>query len=224
MSEAVATPQEAKQEARPKPVEFLTELIGTLNGEEIHLTGTGTIDEVGGVNEGVFEIARLPLDVDGRSLGAFLLTGYPNSCRIRQNGISNPFVGGSYKYQRRYDFESGEAAILTVTCDRDKKENTLTSRFELSGTVPALKGVGSVSPIYELWSPEDGQLKGSFGVAWLDEKTGSVLQTATALSDYQPVDVSRLGNKPKRRYLKLDSHFSSDGRLFVRQTSELVSA
>ncbi len=205
---------------------FSTLLVGEINGgSQIDLRGSGTIDEIAGYTCGDFIIRELPIEVDPRALGAFLFTGYPNSCRTDGAGVANPFCGGNYRYSREYSFApSGHVAILEVTCELVDDGSRLRSEFRLSGDLPSLGQISSVSPIFELWSPRDLIIDGAFGVAWIGAGPDRVVQTAQAYSRYEPVHIELLNGKPKHRFLELQSSILSDGSLRVTQHSALVAS
>jgi hypothetical protein len=211
--------------ADPELLEFSTALVGTLNHEEIHLLGSGIIDERSGFTEGRYEVHKLPGDVDPRSLGAFLLTGYPNACRTSETDVDNPFSGGGYTYKRHYSFSrSRKEALLEVHCDLSADQRSLKSVFTLSGGIPSFGGVQGVAPIYELWSPSADIIDGVFNVAWLSDGQDAVIEIATAHSSYEPVQAELLRGKPKHRFIKLESEIDDSGCLALRQHSNLANA
>jgi hypothetical protein len=205
-------------------LDFETELVGEVDGAKIRLLGEGTINEGVGWTEGTFDIIDLPDDIDPRSLGAFMFTGYPNSCQMDAPQNVNPFWGGDYRYARCYSFsESGSVVNLDVRCNVDRKRRRLTSVFAISGDMPRLGPIVGVSPIYEVWRPGAESIDGSFVVSWLGEETGEVKESARADSKYSPVDLSALMGHTKRRYISLNSHVDPRGQLVVRQSSHLTS-
>jgi len=202
---------------------FRTVLIGSLDGRAIELHGQGYIHEGDGFTDGTFDLVHLPEDVEQSSLCAFLFTGYPNSCRTQDAGVGNPFSGGDYTYEREYAFaRSGQRAILEVTCKLNRDARQLISEFRLNGSFPDLGGVSSVSPIYELWTPHANLVEGAFHVAWVGEGASTVVETAVATSVYHPVNIDILRGRTKHRFLQLDSKVTCDGRLHVRQRSNLL--
>lgn len=215
---------DAVEGAPVPPIEFETALVGELDGEVIDLLGRGTIDEYEGATDGVFEMKRVPSHVDPRALGAFLFTGYPNSCRTRDAGVPNPFSGSGYSYERTYSFADSDArALLSVRCDLSGDGRRLQSVFRLTGTLSRpLKRVVGVTPIYELWSPRDDCIDGLFGVGWLQEGVDAVVDVAIAASRYNAARIGVLGGRPKHRFIRLDSCVDSAGHLRVTQQSHLV--
>lgn len=199
---------------------FTAVLTGALNGEPLDLVGKGTIDEENGLTDGRYEVRQLPADLDPRSLGAYLMTGYPNSCATSGAKVGNPFSGSGYVYRRDYMFDTGERACLRMRCELS--DHGLESYFHLEGETPSLKDVTGLADIHELWDPKSNHIKGRFDAVWL--RGNSAAARATATSCYEAVDVTRLRGERKYRRLELDSRIEGESELVIVQRSELVAA
>jgi hypothetical protein len=207
----------------PGELTFSAVLSGSLNGEAVDVRGDGTINEDRGLTDGRYDIRRLPNDLDSRSLGAFLLTGYPNSCATRYANVGNPFSGGGYHYLRIYAFDSGEEITLNMRCELSA-DSHLTSSFVVSGNAPSLGGVRDIASIHELWAPSESNIDGKFEVSWLGHRPGAIVATATATSCYSPVEVKLLGGEQHCRLLDLHSTIDASGDLVIVQRSKLIEA
>lgn len=217
----MTTIEKERPAGRLSELTFSAVLSGTLNGEPVDVTGHGTINEDQGITNGRYDIRHLPDDMDSRSLGAFLLTGYPNSCATRFANIGNPFSGGAYHYRRIYAFDSGESITLKMHCELSTDRH-LSSSFVVEGTAPPLGEVRDIAPIHELWAPAETNISGEFAVSWLGHRPGSVAATATASSCYSPVEIKLLRGERHYRLLDLDSTTDESGDLLIVQRSKLV--
>lgn len=205
------------------PLELNVVIDGILNNCPVLIDGTGTLDEYHGISKGSFDIVHLPDDIEAAALGAFLFTGYPNSCDCQSAGLVNPFVGHDYWYTRSYNFKGSSAKVeLRMACTLSS-ERLLTAHFSLSGKMPALRDVQQVSPISETWIATEAGLDGRFDVCWLSDD-GQTLAEAETHSNYHIADWS-IGSGPYslHRDIRLTSTTEAARRFSVYQVSALIA-
>lgn len=195
--------------------EFLAELSGHVNGAPIQLSGSGIVDSVSGLTSGRYTLNRLPSDFDPRLLSACLITGYPNVCAARQDGVKNPFADHAYEYRRTITFNGHGELNLRTICEYS--QNRLLSRFELTGKIITGK-LCSVEPIVESWEPGcTATINGKFTIAWRDE-AGQLL-IGQAQTEYI-IKSDVVFDQLLHRYIRIKPELS-DAQLTLHQKSEL---
>lgn len=196
---------------------------GIINGRDLRATGTGKLDEASGKSVAEIDIEELTPEVNPMSLGAFLFTGYPNSCDCSEAGVENPFIGDRYEYRRRYEFSDSATVLLDMKCEVSRGE-LMEAHFHLEGKMPtAACDAVSVSPIYELWSAMSGTLFGGFSVAWQDSEGDSVMAATTSSTYSIPNSDVRLHQfRPVFRHIDLKVSSVRTLGFRVDQTSALI--
>jgi hypothetical protein len=188
-------------------------LEGSVNQAHIRLEGQGQIDERLGLTSGTYRLQAMPKDMNPILLTAVLITGYPNAS-AETNGVSNPFKGRSYSYDRQIEFSGGEILRLRTVCELDGVR--LSSHFYLEGCTPGIT-VRSAEPLVESWTASGTGITGSFTIFW---KTSSgAFATGQALSRYEVDPIYAL---PPMMYRRIEITARAEReRLWLRQKSRI---
>lgn len=204
-----------------------TLLQGTVNGEPILGRGTGMYDQATGELLVTYNFEEFPPTLNKVFVWPLPITGYIPAARAL-TGVRNPFqVEGDNKihYTRTITF-AGTNDIFVLKANCDKRGDTVTSTFEVSGNVPegALSDAVGVDPIIELWSPgQNGVTYGSFPIHYFAADGKRVVALASseyyieaAAGQFVPLTTS------VQRYITINSKVSGN-QYTHRQVSTLFS-
>jgi hypothetical protein len=163
-----------------KQLPFIAKLTGTVNNQNISVTGAGRIDPAIGVTDGIYEFS-VPDGFDPMLLSAFLICGYPHATASIE-GAPNIFRDKSYEYRRVLTIRDG--GQLTQMATVSLSEDGIHSHFHLTGWIPKISELIGIEPVVESWEPNGpGGLRGHFVIAWKTES--GRLVTGDAVSSYQ---------------------------------------
>lgn len=199
---------------------YQANMMGSINGADVRISGSGLFDEPGGIVDGTYMLNAIPAGVDPLIFNSVLVTGYPSVCQTL-DGISNPFRPGSYSYTRKVDFGPHGFLAYTAECNKTISQDgvaILKSEFKINGsvTVPTLIGV---EPLTECWIPAGpGRLDGTFLIQWLTSAGGHI--TGIATTNYLLPRGSETPLRPMQRSIQLHNTLSP-GILRIHQQSSL---
>jgi hypothetical protein len=202
---------------------YQAEMRGSINGSDVRISGSGLIDEVGGIVDGTYMLSAIPAGVDPLVFNSVLITGYPSVCQTC-DGITNPFRPGSYSYSRKVDFGPHGYLEYTAECNETMSQDEVTildSEFRINGsvTVPKLTGI---EPLTECWIPAgQGRLDGEFLAQWLTSAGGHV--TAIATTKYLLPKGNETPLRKMQRSIQLRNRLSP-GMLRIHQQSSLLGS